>query len=232
MIGLPLSNFEDGFPVPIPPFCGMLYTALKNYIMEVFCMGEVHYMISEAARKVQVESHVLRYWEDELQIAIGRNEMGHRYYTDEDIQLFNCIKELKEQGMSLKVLKELIPELLRAKRKSTEKKRRQAGEQILQTDEWMQQLEIVMRNAFREVLTQNNQVLKMDMGESISTQVVNEMDSLMRAREEREEERFRKIDALIRRQQVMHKEMAVNGTRHGAGKMLPVFLQPARNPSV
>ena len=28
-------------------------------------MGEVRFMISEAAKKVQVESHVLRYWEED-----------------------------------------------------------------------------------------------------------------------------------------------------------------------
>ena len=63
-------------------------------------MGEVRFMISEAAKKVQVESHVLRYWEDELHIPIGRTEMGHRYYTQDDIQLFCCIKKLKNEGGS------------------------------------------------------------------------------------------------------------------------------------
>ena len=29
-------------------------------------MGEVRFMISEAAKQVDVESHVLRYWEEEL----------------------------------------------------------------------------------------------------------------------------------------------------------------------
>ena len=37
-------------------------------------MGEVRYMISEAAKKLQVESHVLRYWEDELGLEIGRTD--------------------------------------------------------------------------------------------------------------------------------------------------------------
>ena len=45
-------------------------------------MDEVHYLISDASRKVDVEAHVLRYWEEELELAIPRNEMGHRYYTD------------------------------------------------------------------------------------------------------------------------------------------------------
>ena len=74
-------------------------------------MGEVRFMISEAAKQVHVESHVLRYWEEELELVIGRTEMGHRYYTEDDIQLFCCIKKLKDAGMLLKDLKPLIPEL-------------------------------------------------------------------------------------------------------------------------
>ena len=74
-------------------------------------MGEVRFMISEAAKQVKVESHVLRYWEEELNLEIGRTEMGHRYYTKDDIQLFRCIKKLKDEGMLLKDLKPLIPEL-------------------------------------------------------------------------------------------------------------------------
>ena len=78
-------------------------------------MGDVHYMISEAAKHVGVESHVLRYWEEELDLPIGRTEMGHRHYTEEDIQLFSCIKELKEQGLLLKEIKQLLPDMLRTK---------------------------------------------------------------------------------------------------------------------
>ena len=74
-------------------------------------MGEVRFMISEAAKQVDVESHVLRYWEEELGLTIGRTEMGHRYYTKDDIQLFRCIKKLKDEGMLLRELKPLIPEL-------------------------------------------------------------------------------------------------------------------------
>ena len=33
-------------------------------------MGEVRYMISDAARLVDVEAHVLRYWEEELELPI------------------------------------------------------------------------------------------------------------------------------------------------------------------
>ena len=56
-------------------------------------MEKVRYMISDAANLVNVETHVLRYWEDELALTIPRNEMGHRYYTKENIKEFQKIKE-------------------------------------------------------------------------------------------------------------------------------------------
>lgn len=66
------------------------------------------YYISEAAKKVQVESHVLRYWEDELELPIMRNEMGHRYYTEQDIRKLQEIKQLKEQGLQLKAIRTIL----------------------------------------------------------------------------------------------------------------------------
>ena len=71
-------------------------------------MDKLRYMISDAAGLVNVEAHVLRYWEEELQLEIPRNEMGHRYYTKENIQQFLKIKELKEQGYQLKAIKMVI----------------------------------------------------------------------------------------------------------------------------
>ena len=67
-----------------------------------------HYLISDASRQVQVEAHVLRYWEDELGIPIPRNELGHRYYTEFHIQLFRQIKQLKEQGYQLKAIRGIL----------------------------------------------------------------------------------------------------------------------------
>ena len=66
---------------------------------------KVRYMISDAANMVHVETHVLRYWEEELELAIPRNEMGHRYYTRENIRDFQRIKDLKEQGYQLKAIR-------------------------------------------------------------------------------------------------------------------------------
>ena len=66
------------------------------------------YMISDAAKNVKVEAHVLRYWEEELKLPVRRNEMGHRFYTEEDIKLFQRIKDLKDQGLQLKAIRNLL----------------------------------------------------------------------------------------------------------------------------
>ena len=57
-------------------------------------MSETHYLISDTSKKVDVPSHVLRYWEEELEMNIPRNEMGHRYYTQEDIDECGLDQEL------------------------------------------------------------------------------------------------------------------------------------------
>ncbi len=75
-------------------------------------MAEIHYLISDASKKVDVEAHVLRYWEEELQLSIPRNDMGHRYYTDFHIRLFRQIKMLKEKGYQLKAIKAALAKTL------------------------------------------------------------------------------------------------------------------------
>ncbi len=71
-------------------------------------MVETMYFISEAAKEVKVENHVLRYWEEELNLPVKRNEQGHRYYTKEDIERFIYIKELKEEGLQLKAIRNVL----------------------------------------------------------------------------------------------------------------------------
>lgn len=65
-------------------------------------------LISDAAKEVKVESHVLRYWEEELHLPIKRNELGHRYYTREDVERFKQIKGMKERGLQLKAIKMIL----------------------------------------------------------------------------------------------------------------------------
>ena len=72
------------------------------------------YTISEVAELTSYPPHVLRYYEKEFELEVPRNEANHRYYTYQEIELFQYIKSLQEKGFSNKQIKLIIksPELL------------------------------------------------------------------------------------------------------------------------
>lgn len=61
------------------------------------------YRIGEAAELLQLETHVLRFWQSKFpQLAPLRTEKGQRRYTEEDVALLRRIKQLlHEQGMTI-----------------------------------------------------------------------------------------------------------------------------------
>lgn len=179
-------------------------------------MGEVHYMISEAAKRVNVETHVLRYWEEELELPIGRTEMGHRYYTEEDVQLFRCIKELKEQGMFLKDLKGMVPDMLRLKAQKAAKTPHEvtvAKPEVVEnkpqtSDNHLEQVQGLIGKVLQDIVTDNNKVLQDSVTQSVSDKIIKEVDFMLQAKERQEEDRYKKLDSLIRQQQSLRKEAA------------------------
>lgn len=68
-------------------------------------MQDKELLIHEVAKEMDVEPHVLRYWEEELDLDVKRNERGHRIYTKDDVEKLTYIKFLKEQGLKLKAIK-------------------------------------------------------------------------------------------------------------------------------
>ena len=179
-------------------------------------MEQVRYMISDAANIVQLEQHVLRYWEDELQLDIPRNEMGHRYYTDENIKEFLKIKELKEKGYQLKAIRMYLKNEKQRAQRNKEKDRqiltitnaKELGlddkEKSVPVPEMKAEVEDpkIKMEQFQEVMTEIVSIALRNNNEALSTEVgdriLKEMNYLMREQQEQEEERYRKLDAAIR----------------------------------
>lgn len=176
-------------------------------------MEKVRYMISDAANIVHVESHVLRYWEDELELDIPRNELGHRYYTKENINEFQRIKDLKEQGYQLKAIRMIVhnlppeaameempqqqpPQAMPVQQPVTALQ--ESEQSILANTDKMAQFTELMTQIVGKAIAANNGELSKNISEDVGQQVIKEMNYLMREREEAEEERFRKLDAAIR----------------------------------
>lgn len=168
-------------------------------------MNQVRYMISDAAKLVEVESHVLRYWEEELELPIARNEMGHRYYTEDDIRLLKRIKTLKERGYQLKAIKMDISgngELLPQEETLPQTVKPDKAEIIEDNKEKMKQFQTILSKALGEALRENRD----DFGSRIADQVTKEMNYQLRLHEEQQEEHLRKLDESIRMAVVKRKE--------------------------
>lgn len=207
-------------------------------------------LISEAAKQVQVETHVLRYWEEELQLPIKRNEMGHRYYTMEDVSRFREIKMLKEQGLQLKAIKTVLQDsgkeeaskkpasetdpdekTISAEGKNAEHKamdymlkNRQKFIVSLSEDaereEKAKRLQYLLQHMMAETIKNANKEMCTEIKESI----LKELDYQFRAREEREEEHwrkeeehYRKVDEMLRERHKA-KEKPVKSKREKNGK--------------
>lgn len=187
-------------------------------------MEKVRYMISDAAGLVNVEAHVLRYWEEELELDIPRNELGHRYYTKENIEQFLKIKEWKEKGYQLKAIKMLVhaagdvSEEMPLQKEPGKEVAAVAGvhseaadrhpviaeEHVLAdrraqaAQSRMEQFQMLMTNIVKSAIEENNHALGKEVGEQVGDRVIKEMNYLMREQEEQDEERYRKLDETIR----------------------------------
>lgn len=189
-------------------------------------MSEVRYMISDAADKLGIEAHVLRYWEEELGLAVPRNEMGHRCYTNDWLHIFSQIRILKEKGYQLRAIKMLLHESQNCgeeeiavslgaalaqfdgltKHVDTETRavapvvtEHLEGEKLRQFQNWM-------TGVVKTALQENAELLGTQVGDRVSDRVTEEMQSLLREQEVRADERFRKLDETLRSRQQSLKE--------------------------
>ena len=178
-------------------------------------MEDQHYLISEASKKTGTEAHVLRYWEEELALKIPRNELGHRYYTEAHIQLFEEIRDLKNKGYQLRAIKDLLSknELLLPSenpKTTTEVAAPPVSEeenQIIQAAK-MEQFQSIMTNIMAQALARNNQALSQEVSAQVGDKLVKEMNYVLREREEQEEERFKRLDEALRTVQKNNKVRA------------------------
>lgn len=194
-------------------------------------MGEKCYFISEASKLVGVETHVLRYWEEQLGLEIRRNEMGHRYYIEEDIRLLQSIRQFMEKGIQLRAVKMMLPGLQQHREEilfeligEGDNIEMQAegnvlsGEVMVGREEMsrngderevrMAQFQEIMSDLIGQALKKNNPELAAATSETVSERVLKEMDYLMRIRENQEEERYKKLDESIRSLQKKRVRMA------------------------
>ncbi len=80
--------------------------------------NKLYYSIGEVAKKFDVNTSLIRYWEDEFSIIKPhKNQAGKRMFTAKDLDNFHMIYHLvKEKGLTLEGAKQALKE----KRDATE----------------------------------------------------------------------------------------------------------------
>lgn len=210
-------------------------------------MDETHYSISEAGKLVGVESHVLRYWEDELQLNIPRNGKSHRYYTELHIRLFQKIKELKEKGYQLKAIEQVLNKMIEGggdvdpdevlEQNAVRALKEGAGAEDFEgenglrimhrpndvlaemtPEEKMEQFQQIMNHIIGNAIQANNEALSDEISRQVNDKMVQEMEYMMRISDEKEEERFKMLDETLRAYQKEGK-----GRAEAAAAKVPFF---------
>lgn len=179
-------------------------------------------LISDACKLLNMEAHVLRYWEEELELTITRNDQGYRCYTQKQLLIFQRIKLLRDCGYQLKAIKLIVPRLalldddefyyitklademnLRASEIADTLPKVlpcRASETELARKLRLEEFEDVMNRILDNVFSKHSARLQRELSEAISTRVIKEINYLMRLRDEEEELRFRRLDdALTKR---------------------------------
>lgn len=181
---------------------------------------EKQYKISEMTKLIQVEAHVLRYWEEELQLPIKRNNLGHRYYTQEDVERFLQVRDLKDKGIQLKGIRTMLDlstedmgnDAFAGKQSSQAAVMKLSAGDLNGTNltfdsdkgEKAYRLQMLLKGLVKEAVQESNAEMAADIKESI----IKEMDYQFRiAAEEQEkqqmryqkqqEEYFEKLDYMI-----------------------------------
>lgn len=169
-------------------------------------MGEKRYIISDASKMLNVESHVLRYWEEELGINIPRNEMGHRYYTENHINLLKNIRDLKKQGYGLRAIKMMITDPKDSKDEKDTKELPDTQLKANVSENKMEQFQAIMDKIVSNALKESTAGLGKELSDNVSENVLKGMDYLMRVQDEKEEERYKKLDEAMRSRQRMSRK--------------------------
>lgn len=193
-------------------------------------MKEDHYLIKEAANLVGVETHVLRYWEEELKMEIHRNDLGHRFYTKKDVENLKKVKELKDRGLQLKAIRNYLE--MRKEQILKEQKKQEAlaasrskeimeepkpivpvEENALSNEEKMEQFQKLMNKIVAEAIVENNDLIGKSAGEYAAQAMAGHVSEMTREQERQAEERFQKLDRTLREMQQARLEAAAANMR-------------------
>ncbi len=182
--------------------------------------------VKDVAEMLDTEAYVLRFYEKELNLDIKRNAKGHRIYTMEDVELFKQVQEMREQGLQLKAIENIVHDSTEEVKETYEQltsvqltpinmnKNRESNNLQLAdaTNEQVKQFSMMMKDMFKEALVEYKEITQNEVHKEIEKKVEDAVDERIEALEARQkvkdEEYYKRLDETMREVQKIRKQMA------------------------
>ena len=182
------------------------------------------FTIKEVAELLDIEQYVLRYYEKELNLNILRNTQGHRIYTPEKVELLRQIKELREQGLELKAIKNFVGNLeeegieslvqvgATSAKMGIVQTTKEASIDISDKDDIkVSQFATLMKEMLKQALVEYNEdtktQIKDELSEEVNVMVNKKFRELEVLQQQKDEEYYKKLGETMREMQKMKREL-------------------------
>lgn len=187
--------------------------------------------IKEVADILDTEGYVLRFYEKELNLDIKRNAKGHRMYSLEDVELLRKIQDMREKGLQLKAIENIVHDGSSEEEKETYEQlssisvvphaltpvknaEMSAVDITSADDEKVKQFSNLMKDMLKQALCEYNEESNIHIQETIKQEVESAVDEKITALEQlhaaKDEEYYKKLDEAMREVQKIRKEMFEN----------------------
>lgn len=181
--------------------------------------------VKDVAEILDTEAYVLRFYEKELKLDIKRNTKGHRVYTLEDVEMFRKIQDMRGQGLQLKAIETIVHDSSEEAKETYEQLSSLnitavapvKNEGIVEVDitnaedEKIKQFSYLMKDMFKQALTECNEANRAEIEEAIKKEVDTVVDEkvskLQELQDAKNEDYYRKLDEAMREVQKIRKEM-------------------------
>ena len=143
---------------------------------------EIIYSIGEIAKILDISEHTVRKYENDFNLKIPRNELGHRYYTDKEVSLLQMIIAWKQKGLTKTTINELMNHSVDAI-----DQKEQAMELVTLDKLTGKEIAELMARQMSDMMMEREQKLK----EEFNKELKQELKTQLEAQEDRMEERIK-----------------------------------------
>lgn len=165
----------------------------------------IYFTITQLSQLLDLQPYVFRNWEKLLELDIQRTENGRRRYSENDVELFKQIKDLRDKGYTFIEIKNQISNLIPTKVEEIDIIHSHDNNLVNNiSKEKMLRIKTLMK----EIVVETVKLANKDFCDDLKRELIIEMQSQFEQMKEMEKERtirdenyYKEIDKMLRKYQ-------------------------------